>query len=263
MKESLLLLSPNELRSLASALRTGRICVSISPSSLARFLPESSLEPVAAAFDEMAIIGMSSEAIAYTLDLLAASHSGNQKLTNGVQLVMSGPQLSGFERRDTGVVVGDLFRNANESVLVVGYAVYQGKQVFYDLANRMSDLPALKVQMFLDISRKPGDTTSSSDIVQRFVRRFRSEEWPNGTRLPQIFYDPRALSLDRLDRATLHAKCVVVDCRHVFISSANFTEAAQERNVELGAYFESESAAKRISGFFAALADSERFCRAT
>ena len=32
----------------------------------------------------------------------------------------------------------------------------------------------------------------------------------------------------------MHAKCVVADSRHVFVSSANFTEAAQERNVEIG-----------------------------
>jgi phosphatidylserine/phosphatidylglycerophosphate/cardiolipin synthase-like enzyme len=32
----------------------------------------------------------------------------------------------------------------------------------------------------------------------------------------------------------LHAKCVVVDDRMAFVSSANFTEAAQQRNIEAG-----------------------------
>jgi phosphatidylserine/phosphatidylglycerophosphate/cardiolipin synthase-like enzyme len=40
--------------------------------------------------------------------------------------------------------------------------------------------------------------------------------------------------LDDEKRACLHAKCIVVDGEAVFISSANFTEAAQERNIEVG-----------------------------
>lgn len=261
MRESLLQLSPTELKSLAGALRTGRIGVPSSLSSLSRFVPEPALEKVCAAFDEMATMEMSPKAIAYALDLLAAQ-AENLKPNDSVTLVMSGPQVPGFERRETSVVVGDLFRNARENILIAGYAIYQGKRVFRDLANRMAELPALDVRLFLDISRKPGDTSTSSEIVQRFVQRFRSEEWPDAARFPKLFYDRRALSPDRLDRAALHAKCVVVDRRHVFISSANFTEAAQERNVELGAQFESVIAAERITQLFAALVDSGHFCRA-
>ena len=32
----------------------------------------------------------------------------------------------------------------------------------------------------------------------------------------------------------MHAKCVVVDETAAFLTSANFTEAAQERNIEVG-----------------------------
>jgi phosphatidylserine/phosphatidylglycerophosphate/cardiolipin synthase-like enzyme len=60
----------------------------------------------------------------------------------------------------------------------------------------------------------------------------------------------------------MHAKCVVVDGHRVFVSSANFTEAAQERNVEIGILFESAGAAARINRFFAALAESGQFRRA-
>jgi phosphatidylserine/phosphatidylglycerophosphate/cardiolipin synthase-like enzyme len=84
--------------------------------------------------------------------------------------------------------------------------------------------------MFLDIQRKPGDTSSAAELVRRFAHRFQSDEWPTGSPTPEVFYDPRALSFDRVKRVALHAKCVVADGRDVFVSSANFTEAAQERN---------------------------------
>jgi hypothetical protein len=51
---------------------------------------------------------------------------------------------------------------------------------------------------------------------------------------PVVYYDPRSLdrSLDR--RATWHAK-VVVDDEVSLVTSANFTEWAQQRNLEAGA----------------------------
>ena len=43
---------------------------------------------------------------------------------------------------------------------------------------------------------------------------------------------PRSLDAEGPKRASLHAKVVVADERIAFISSANFTEAAQVRNME-------------------------------
>ena len=179
MKESLFQLSPNELRALASAFRTGRISSPCSAPALSRYVSEPIVDQVAAAIEEMTKIGYSSAGISYALDLVADCQVNTSKLDDAVQLVMSGPQLAGSERRDTGVVVSDLFRNAQENVLIAGYAIYQGRRLFSELANRMDELPNLDVRMFLDISRKPGDTSTSDEIVRRFADRFRSEEWPH------------------------------------------------------------------------------------
>ena len=98
----------------------------------------------------------------------------------------------------------------------------------------MQELPQLKVRMFLDVQRGTGDTSAASELVHRFAHRFRTQQWPPDRPLPRLYYDPRSLELDADKRACLHAKCVVVDAEAVFISSANFTEAAQERNIEVG-----------------------------
>jgi phosphatidylserine/phosphatidylglycerophosphate/cardiolipin synthase-like enzyme len=204
---------------------------------------------------------MDPRATACTLELLASALS-RPSIGDLIDLVMTGPPIVGQGNRDTSVVVSDLFRTAEETILVAGYAVYQGEKVFHALVERMTELPALKVRMYLDIQRKPGDTSSSLEIVRRFVHRFQSEEWPLGMPCPEIFYDPRALSPDRSKRAALHAKCVVADREHVFVSSANFTEAAQERNVEVGLLVHSKSAAERLTHFFDALSASGQFLKA-
>jgi phosphatidylserine/phosphatidylglycerophosphate/cardiolipin synthase-like enzyme len=97
----------------------------------------------------------------------------------------------------------------------------------------MIEGPALKVRFLLNIERKQGDTSLSSEIVKRFVRDFRKYQWP-GEPWPDLYYDPRALAEIAKEKAVIHAKCIIADRNVAFVSSANFTEAAQEKNIEVG-----------------------------
>ena len=80
--------------------------------------------------------------------------------------------------------------------------------------------------------------------------------------MPEIYFDPRSLATDGKPKAVLHAKCVVVDGKTSFVSSANFTEAAQERNIEVGVLVRSQVLAERLMGFFAALVSTGAVKRA-
>ena len=51
----------------------------------------------------------------------------------------------------------------------------------------------------------------------------------------------------------MHAKCVIMDGRKALVTSANFTEAAQERNIELGLLIGSHTVARRIEEHFMSL----------
>ena len=77
------------------------------------------------------------------------------------------------------------------------------------------------------------DAARKDALLRRFAERFMRQEWP-GPRMPELFYDPRSLAGGDGPRASLHAKCVVVDGAKAFIGSANLTEAAQLRNIEIG-----------------------------
>jgi phosphatidylserine/phosphatidylglycerophosphate/cardiolipin synthase-like enzyme len=169
-----------------------------------------------------------------------------------VDLVWTGPETLGVANRDTGVVVRDLFGAAEADVLVAGFAVYQGRQVFKRLAERMAERPGLRVRLFLDVHRRPGDTAAEGDVLRDFAHWFRAREWP-GERLPEMYYDPRSLDLEAVKRSSLHAKCIVVDRKDALVTSANFTEAAQTRNIEVGTLVRSSRFAERLVGHFEAL----------
>jgi phosphatidylserine/phosphatidylglycerophosphate/cardiolipin synthase-like enzyme len=173
-----------------------------------------------------------------------------------IDLVTTGPEVGGVANRDTAVVVRELFAKAEQSILVAGYAVHQGRRIFHALADRMAERPDLEARLFLNIQRGPGDTSAPSELLLRFAHQFRTKQWPDGRPIPEVFYDPRSLNAIRDEPVALHAKCVVVDGRHVFVSSANFTEAAQERNIEVGLLVHSGLVAERIHRFFECLVEA-------
>ena len=88
--------------------------------------------------------------------------------------------------------------------------------------------------------------------------RFRCSNGHRGLHYRRSGTIPRSLDVAEEKRASLHAKCVVVDRKHVFISSANFTEAAQERNVEVGRLVHSPNLGEQLTRYFETLISQGR-----
>ena len=99
------------------------------------------------------------------------------------------------------------------------------------------------------------DTTEQEHQVLRFTDRFWSEDWP-GKRRPEVFYDPRSLEPDG-PAGVLHAKAVVADEETVFITSANLTEAALDRNIEVGLVVRDRALAASVTMHFRGLIERE------
>jgi phosphatidylserine/phosphatidylglycerophosphate/cardiolipin synthase-like enzyme len=106
--------------------------------------------------------------------------------------------------------------------------------------------------LLLNIQRKRGES-ASEQLVRRFADRFWKIDWPGSAR-PGVFYDPRALEQDG-PSGVLHAKAVVTDDEAVFVTSANLTEAALDRNIELGLLVRDRTLAASVSSHFRGLID--------
>jgi phosphatidylserine/phosphatidylglycerophosphate/cardiolipin synthase-like enzyme len=123
------------------------------------------------------------------------------------------------------------------------------------------------VTLLLNIQRRWGDTTKSEHLVGEFAHTFWHKAWP-GQRRPRVYYDPRSLELDQYGsqpyagakagsgaKAVLHAKAAVVDEEALFITSANLTEAASDRNIEMGILLRDRSMALTVVSYFQRLVD--------
>jgi phosphatidylserine/phosphatidylglycerophosphate/cardiolipin synthase-like enzyme len=255
MTGSLCLLTSDQLKQIAAALRSERLVPPFSPLFVKRYVPESLAGRIAAELQQRFVEGMEPCHLAACIELLWLDRLQRPVAEDLIDLVWTGPEAQGIVNRDTAVVVRELFQNARESVIVVGYAVYQGHMVFKTLAERMDQNPNLSVRMFLDIQRVFDDQSSLSEQVRRFAERFRQQQWP-GNRLPILYYDPRSLETDHTLRASLHAKCIIVDKERAFVSSANFTEAAQTKNIEVGVILGSAAFACKLAEHFEVLASA-------
>jgi phosphatidylserine/phosphatidylglycerophosphate/cardiolipin synthase-like enzyme len=142
---------------------------------------------------------------------------------------------------------------AERSIWASTYAFFDGPKAFEVLARRMDSRPALRVTLLLNIERKRGDTTASERLVRNFANRFWKTDWP-GSSHPSVFYDPRALD-PAGPGGVLHAKAVVADDEAVFVTSANLTEAALDRNIELGVLIRDRVIALTVGGYFRNLID--------
>ncbi|MEX1361537.1 MAG: DISARM system phospholipase D-like protein DrmC, partial [Nannocystaceae bacterium] len=229
-----------QLLDLAHALGSGRLRPPYSTTAVGRVASGTAREIAAGELRGLAARGLGPEQIAVALELLAQERLATQALRDSVELVWTDPpEQRGRGSRRTSAVVRSLFESAEHSVIVASFVLdggRKGRALLGPLRRRMQERPELQVRLLLNVTRtwvnKRVDTRADAVLLQEFAARFR-ELWPQEPR-PAVFYDPRALSTEHGPRACLHAKCVVVDGARALVTSANFTEAAHERNVEAG-----------------------------
>ena len=248
-------LTRHALLGLATALSTGRLGDPMSSMSLAEHVPVKLCDPVATELNRLAQAGMKPQHLAYLLRSIAEERELAQSQRDRINLVWTGQETSGSASRDTRIVAQELFSNAQHSVLIASYALDKGakaRELFQILADRMDNQPLLQARMFLNVQRSRGDRRPDSVLLRTFAAEFRKSIWP-GERMPEVFHDPRSLSQKPGPKACLHAKCIVIDEERLLITSANFTEAAHERNIEAGVLMVDPVAARAMKSQFETL----------
>lgn len=250
MIDALLALPAHLRKRLAIALESGLLSTSCSPASLRSVLGlREGGEDVAAALLELERLGISGPASAAWIRTVeqAASRAPTP------DLVWSGPEVPGVHARDTRRVYEELLGSAERSVWASSYAYFDGPRAFEVLAQRMDARPDLRVTLLLNIQRRRGDTTAAQELVRRFADHFWGTDWPGVSR-PRVYYDPRSVESDG-PAGVLHAKAVVADDEAVFVTSANLTEAALDRNIEIGLLVRDRALAASVASHFRALID--------
>jgi len=189
-----------------------------------------------------ALAGLDRPACLAVLDAVLAERHAAARTSPA--LIWTGPQAGAATGRDTAIAVRELFERATRTVLVCGYSVDHGADIFEPLYVAMSER-GVAADLFLDVPAIWEPDFPLDQHLSRFLDHFLARNWPFGEPYPRFFYDPRTVS--HQSRVSLHAKVAVVDDDWVLITSANFTDRGQTRNLEIGVVLRDRSFAAAIT----------------
>jgi len=252
MSDELLDLPAHLRKRLAQALETGLVSVPYGAAAVRSALgSDEETDAVLAFLVRIEQLGISGPGAA------AFIHSIEQAVSRVPRpdLVWSGPEVPGLHARDTRRVYEQLWGTAERSIWASSYAYFDGQKAFKVLADRMDAVPELQVTLLLNIQRRRDDSRSADALVRQFADKLWGRDWP-GERRPRVFYDPRSLEPER-GGSVLHAKATVADHESVFVTSANFTEAALDRNIEIGLLVRDRALATGVSRHFQRLIEDK------
>jgi phosphatidylserine/phosphatidylglycerophosphate/cardiolipin synthase-like enzyme len=167
------------------------------------------------------------------------------RATPDIQLVWTGPDTPTATPRDTLPQMLEMIGRAERSILLVTFAAFRVKALMDAL--REAQMKGIQLMIVLETSEdSAGQLTHAAwkAFPKQFVKLGCIWHWPLAAR-------PRnAKGLP----GKLHAKCLVVDQNEILISSANLTEDAMERNIELGIRCSCRTTALNVSSSFQRLA---------
>ena len=259
-----------ELERLAGALEGRRVNLDSSSAAIRRVVARELADQISAELRGLAREGLVEQGAALLLRSLAAERRALRASSECVELVWTDPEE--YSARDTSVVVRGLCARARGKLLLANYAFDQpsgaearerAQALWAPLATNMDVNPGLRVRMIVNVRRDWKDTTSTNErLIAGFRRRFQDDLWP-GQRLPEFYHDPRSLMTreEASVRSCMHAKCIVVDEAEVLITSANFTQAAQVRNIETGVLVRDRTIARRVIAQFEGLVKADKLVR--
>jgi phosphatidylserine/phosphatidylglycerophosphate/cardiolipin synthase-like enzyme len=142
---------------------------------------------------------------------------------SSTELVWSGPSTGLVPVRHTEQVLTGLIDEARERIFIVSFVAYKVKSVFEAL--KRAHARGVEIRVLLERSADQGGSVDTDSIatmrtaIPNAEFLILAERWTGteGTLSPKV-----------------HAKCAVADNRVALITSANLTQAAMERNMELG-----------------------------
>jgi hypothetical protein len=244
-RPSLKNVSTTALVELRNAVASGLLRTPVDRAALIGFGIRHQMEAI-----ELALSGHKTAATLAILDV-ALGERGDRRPTP--ELVWTGPESPVGTARDTAVVLRSLFEGARESVILAGYSFDHARDVL--AAPARLDGAARRERAVLRGHPADRPRRGAGRPPRALLHQVHGESWPFGEPRPQLHYDKRALKPGP-PYHSLHAKCVVVDGVKAFVSSANFTQRGQERNIEVGVLIEDPSFASYLAGQWLGLIDA-------
>ncbi len=247
------------LDNLADAMEHGSLRHGVSAGLIAPFAGDRTAD-VVAFLQAMKDEGTTARGFAVFFHCLAIAKREAERASDDAYLTLSGPPVAGSPVISTPTVVRGLFAEAQQDVIVTSYVFNDAKALLAPLVDRYRESSGFRVRFILDLSHQRKTKEEPLPVVaNRFRTEFLKNFWAADIRAPEFWHDPRVFEeKERTNAGVMHAKTVVIDNTSALVTSANFTTAAQERNIEAGVLIRNPHQVQRLRNYFEGLMSTRR-----
>lgn len=142
-----------------------------------------------------------------------------------VEMVWTGPSSGQIPVRHTEQVLCEVINHAKRRLFLVSFVAYEVGSIISALRNAVGR--QVQISILLEPSSVHGGKVSNHDSAMAIKKALPS--------ISVYFWTSKGKSHgSNMLSGAVHAKCAVADEELAFITSANLTSAAMERNMELG-----------------------------
>jgi cardiolipin synthase A/B len=170
----------------------------------------------------------------------ASSVAADFSQRQATEIAWTGPATESVPVRRVDQVMYELIDGANATVLLATYAAYKAERAIEALRRAVDR--GVTVDLVVELAEARGGSLSfdNVDAIAAAIPGARVYWWPG---------DQRPLT-DEGRSGSMHAKCLVVDGSIALVSSANMTDYALERNMELGVLLRGGSVPRQLAAHF-------------
>lgn len=166
----------------------------------------------------------------------------NRSNSGKIQLIWSGPSVSGLPGRDTEIVFEEYISSAQENIILSIYSLSE-------YASSLIDLLEKKIKQGIYVELYVNDYASKNDLLDKIIK----------------LDSNRAFVYEYIgaenDTQSLHAKVLTVDKEKSIITSSNLSYNGMDGNLELGVILNSKDKAIDIRLIFNTLIEKHYFRR--
>lgn len=160
-----------------------------------------------------------------------------------LELVWTGPKTDLVPTRQTEQALLEVIESAMSELFIVAYVFYNAASIVDALNKAIADKVEVSVLLESSVEHGGNVTIDGMKAMRAAVPGIKIYHWNPSDRK------------DEGDTASfsVHAKCAVADGKTAFITSANLTTAALERNMELGVLVKGGQLPAKLHGHLKAL----------
>ena len=158
------------------------------------------------------------------IKLITKAKNVKIKSDENTTLVWSGPIKYHKKIDQTYPVFLKMINDANDSIIFVGYAMTDDEnQEIFESLKKAAKERNVKIKIIFDKATKAKKWGKWTQSPKKIITKI----WDDIEYFPEIYsYDDK--------ESSLHAKFLIIDDKEILVTSANMTDRAMTRNLEMG-----------------------------